>query len=387
MRIPSCALVAMSTTIAMAPSVVQAVPTMLRVSDSSRPGTSAVRVSATTVMKTSVNTASSEVPASYTTAARVISASSAYTASSEVSAGHTAAAPSFKISSGHTTSSEAAAAYTAMTAPVIKTSAPVPTSGCTAPPEAVMQNLVSTPTSIAVNADTATLSFGIGERVKISGLPRHDGKLATVEQIFDDGHVQVKLEGPAGAGRLSLSQMHLVPASGASTSGTSLSAVAAGSCSLATAVAADGYPLKAKIRELPRATGLQRGDRVRFGGQTCPTQFAGKVGYVDTADIGDGTGRVRVRLEAQFSEHAGYITTGGTFGIEVCTVEEAKGKCAMLGGKGFTFQNTSQGAVKVYFKNKWDLQGGPGSGWTSYRCEEQAGSKWMLASPIHLEKI
>lgn len=235
------------------------------------------------------------------------------------------------------------------------------------------------PVTRAVTAGV-TPSFGAGDRVRIVGLARHDGKVAVVEQVFDDGHVQVKLD---EGGRLSLSKAHLAAASGAASAGAGGAVVLRAAAP--TVLGGDGQPLKAKIRELPRAIGLSRGERVRLTGQA-PAQFIGKVGYVDTADIGDGTGRVRVRLEAEFSQHSGYITTGGTFAIETLTVEEAKAKCAMMGGKGFTFQGSAfQGVVKAYFKNKWDLQG-PGSGWTSFRVEDTGGPKWMLASPIHLER-
>eukprot|EP00441_Pelagodinium_beii_P039482 CAMPEP_0197635686 /NCGR_PEP_ID=MMETSP1338-20131121/11433_1 /TAXON_ID=43686 ORGANISM="Pelagodinium beii, Strain RCC1491" /NCGR_SAMPLE_ID=MMETSP1338 /ASSEMBLY_ACC=CAM_ASM_000754 /LENGTH=1032 /DNA_ID=CAMNT_0043207799 /DNA_START=12 /DNA_END=3110 /DNA_ORIENTATION=+ len=71
-----------------------------------------------------------------------------------------------------------------------------------------------------------------------------------------------------------------------------------------------------------------------------------------------------------FTQHQGYIPAGGDLETAVMTVMEAKARCEELPAcEGFTFNGKAgSGAVTVYFKERWGLQG---KGWTSYRRESQ----------------
>jgi hypothetical protein len=124
-----------------------------------------------------------------------------------------------------------------------------------------------------------------------------------------------------------------------------------------------------------------------LGGDACPEKFHGRSGFVVVPDVGDGTGRAKIRLEPTYSVHEGFISTGGTFLKEMMTVEEAKAKCAMMGGVGFTHKGgETLSPVLIYLKNKWDCNG---KGWTSYRLEEDPEGlpAWILASHLHLTLI
>jgi len=77
-----------------------------------------------------------------------------------------------------------------------------------------------------------------------------------------------------------------------------------------------------------------------------------------------------------FTAFAGCISPGGDLLVAEMTVNEAKAWCHTLQGcQGFCFKGSADdadAAVKVYFKNKWDLVLSPsdGSAWVAFRCEE-----------------
>jgi len=216
------------------------------------------------------------------------------------------------------------------------------------------------------------LKQGAKIRIKPS-LAMYAGRSAYIEGTEDDKIVVKLVEGPETApvaGKLiSLSPLHIETGDGRSLYDQPL-------------MSQPDQPLMVAGHAVsPLIPGLKRGDRVRCGGELCPQKFCGKIGFVDTPDVGDGTGCARIRIEAPYSVHEGFITSGGTFMKEVMTVEQAKATCALMGGLGFTHSGgVTPGPVSIFIKNKWDLGG---RGWTSYRLEEDPDGCPRLATLAH----
>jgi hypothetical protein len=195
----------------------------------------------------------------------------------------------------------------------------------------------------------------------------HAGKWAYVEGFDKDDRVRVRLEGPTMC-ILALSPMHL------NMGGSSEPLVPLPRPELSLSFLQDTV-------QIPE---LRKGSKVLLGGEACPEKFRGKYGYVAKPDVGDGSGCAKIRIEPTYSVHEGFISSGGTFMSEMMTIEEAKVKCALMGGVGFTHAGgLSCGPVLIYFKNKWDCKG---VGWTSYKLETDPEGllAWTKMSHMHL---
>eukprot|EP00929_Paragymnodinium_shiwhaense_P002016 TRINITY_DN102212_c0_g1_i1.p1 TRINITY_DN102212_c0_g1~~TRINITY_DN102212_c0_g1_i1.p1 ORF type:complete len:452 (-),score=87.35 TRINITY_DN102212_c0_g1_i1:154-1509(-) len=219
------------------------------------------------------------------------------------------------------------------------------------------------------------LSLGLKVRIKGS-CARYAGQMAIVEGPEDD---QVKLKLVEGDKIILLSPLHIETEDGVSVMPATTSFDLAGQMqqNMARLAAA----AKAKVE----GGLLAKGRKVLIGGEMCPQKYSGKIGYVDQPDLGDGT--ARVRMEATFSQHDGYISSGGTFKKEFMTLEEAKAVCATMGGCGFTHKGgPTEGPVQIFFKNKWDVMG---TGWTSYKLEPDPEGlpAWTAISHLHLTPL
>lgn len=87
---------------------------------------------------------------------------------------------------------------------------------------------------------------------------------------------------------------------------------------------------------------------------------------VDPFDMHTSSTPPRIQpAEPEFTIRTGYISAGGDLHVEVMTVAAARLKCAeMPECRGFCFKGPdSLEAVKVFFKDKFDVQG---EGWTAY---------------------
>lgn len=221
------------------------------------------------------------------------------------------------------------------------------------------------------------LTVKTGAKVTIArSLAAHAGKVAYVEGVEGDT-IKVKLEavinefGDKGPGDqiLSLSPMHILSGMDNGSHQQPSLHQAAMDMALPSNAPPGGFPVNSKVR---------------CGGPACPPQYIGKCAYVVQPDCGDGTGRAKLRIEATYSCHDGFVSTGGTFMKETMTLEEAKARCALMGGKGFTHAGgETDGPVTIYLKNKFDIKG---TGWTSYKLEPDPDGlpAWTYMSPAHL---